>query len=339
MRTDSFDYHLPAQLIAKEPVIPRDSCRLMVLERSTHHLKDRHFFDLDKILQKGDVLVFNNSKVMPARILFSWNNKKVEIFLLRQLNQYEWIVLAKPGKLLQKGVSLPINKQLEMEVLDIQEDGSRLVRFSVGGKAFEEMLEKIGSVPLPPYIKNSRANFEDYQTVYAKAIGSVAAPTAGLHFTPRLLKKLEAKGVQLEFVTLHVGAGTFLPIKNQWIEKHRMHSEFFQLDFGTAKRLTEAKNMGRRLIAVGTTAVRVLESSFDTRFGFQAGVGETAIFIYPGYHWKCTDGLITNFHLPKSTLLLLTSSFGGKDFVLKAYQEAIKKHYRFYSFGDAMILL
>ena len=281
--------------------------------------------------------------MIPARIKFLHENKKIEIFLTKRLGENTWLAIGKPGKLLKKGAKFEIMTGLSVRIAEVNADGQRLVEFSVNGLSpedsdFDEILKKIGSTPLPPYIKNSSASFDDYQTVYAKNKGSVAAPTAGLHFTKRLLEKLAKKGIGLEFVTLHVGPGTFQPIKTERVEDHKMHSEYFSFDKDTANRLNYAKKDGRRIIAVGTTAVRVLESSYDKKSGFTPGFGETDIFIYPGYEWKCVDGLITNFHLPKSTLLLLTCSFGGEDLILKAYREAVKNKYRFYSFGDAMFI-
>jgi S-adenosylmethionine:tRNA ribosyltransferase-isomerase len=333
-----FNYRLSPSLIAKEPTSPRDACRLMVLDQKFKTIQDKHFFDLVALLRPGDVLVFNDSRVIPARILFTHQKKKIELFLIRPQNKNTWIVLGKPGKIFRKGSIFSLHEDLQCEVLRSLSDGQKLVRFSKSGPLLEKILDQIGLAPFPPYIKNSRASFEDYQTVYAKEKGSVAAPTAGLHFTPRLLKKLKARGIQLEFVTLHVGPGTFMPVKTRTLEHHRMHSEFFTLRPQTAKRLNKARKEGQRIIAVGTTSVRVLESNFHPQLGFRDGQGETKIFIYPGYRWKCVDGLITNFHLPKSTLLALTCSFGGYDFVMKAYREAIKKRYRFYSFGDTMLI-
>lgn len=338
MKLTEFSFELPPELIAQKPAEPRDSCRLMVLDRSAATIQDKHFRDLETLLQPGDVLVMNNSRVLPARILFKYEEKQVELFLLRKVDSEHWIAIGKPGKVLVPGKTFQLEHGLSFEVQEVFPDGQRRVRFSLAGKELEEVLEKIGVPPFPPYIKNPEASFEDYQTVYAAEKGSVAAPTAGLHFTKELLERLQTKGVQLEFVTLHVGLGTFLPVKTKTIEDHHMHSELFLLDQNVAERLSIAKKDGRRIIAVGTTSVRVLESTYG-KSGFQAGYGETAIFIYPGYQWKAVDGLITNFHLPQSTLLMLVSAFAGKDFVLRAYNHAIEQKYRFYSFGDAMILL
>lgn len=339
MRLEDFSYVLPPELIASAPVFPRDSCRLMVLDRATQTFQHQHFYDLPAFLRKGDVLIFNDSKVIPARLVFKHGAKKVELFLLRAVSDDQWLALCRPGKIFRVGDIFQLDAHLGFTVEEILEDGQRLVRFSRGGRELQAVLKELGKPPFPPYIKETKATFEDYQTVYAKEDGSVAAPTAGLHFTDELFERLKNKGVSVEFVTLHVGLGTFLPIKTADIQNHQMHREFYHLDEMTAKRLTAAWRAGRRLIAVGTTSVRVLETVFDPRRGFLPVTGETGIFIYPGYHWKVVQGLITNFHLPKSTLLLLTSAFAGKDFVFSAYQEAIAQKYRFYSFGDAMFIV
>lgn len=333
-----FDYFLPPELIAQKPATPRDACKLMVLDRAKRQIEHKQFYDILDYLKPGDVLVFNNSKVIPARILFKRGERTLEIFLIRQKDHQRWFVLAKPGKVLKQGAEFKINENLSFVVEDILEDGQRVVAFSLSGADLENELFKIGLPPFPPYIKNPQASFADYQTVYADKHGSVAAPTAGLHFTENLLAKLKNKGIQLEFVTLHVGLGTFLPIKVPKIEEHKMHEEFFEIDDGTAGRLFRARQEGRRIVAVGTTSVRVLESAFDQKNGFATGLQKTNIFIYPGYEWKCVRAMITNFHLPQSSLLLLVSSFAGKDFTLEAYDEAIKRKYRFYSFGDAMFV-
>ncbi|MEZ4087088.1 MAG: tRNA preQ1(34) S-adenosylmethionine ribosyltransferase-isomerase QueA [Candidatus Gracilibacteria bacterium] len=338
MNVQDFDYVLPESLIATEPASPRDSCRLMLVNRKDETLEDRRFFELIDLLREGDVLVFNNSKVLPARLLLEHKGREVEIFLTKRLSETDWLTLVRPGKLLVPGVSVRVGKDLELEIVKVEEDGQRLVRFSDGGEIQNRVLQEVGHTPLPPYIKNSRADFDDYQTVYAEDEGSVAAPTAGLHFTENLLQKLEQKGVQLEFVRLDVGIGTFRPIKTDKVEDHFMHSERYILREDVASRLNTAKKEGRRIIAVGTTSVRVLEDGFDKGAGFLAGERETNIFIYPGYEWQCVDGLITNFHLPKSSLLLLVSAFAGKDFILRAYEKAIQESYRFYSFGDAMFI-
>lgn len=339
MDLNEFDYHLPSGLIAQKPISPRDACRLMVLNRKNRTIQHQHFFDLGDFLQTGDVLVFNNSKVLPARLLFQKDQKEVELFLLRQIRDGEWLAIGKPGKILREGRSFHIAKNLSFTLVKVLPDGQRHVKFSLQGRAFDQALEQLGLPPFPPYIKTPKATFDDYQTIYAKHPGSVAAPTAGLHFTDRLLKKLYVKGIQCEFVTLHVGLGTFLPVKTHLVEDHIMHQELFHMDAATAERLTKAFREGRRIFAVGTTSVRVLETAFDGKKSFFPGIRDTALYIYPGYEWKCVQGLITNFHLPKSTLLLMVCSFAGQEFVLHAYREAIQKKYRFYSFGDAMLIL
>ncbi len=339
MKTADFSFDLPEDLIAQEPSHPRDACRLMVLRRKEQTIEDRHFYDLPGFLRKGDVLVLNNSRVLPARMLFDADGKKSELFLLRREKGTVWSAIGKPGKILQPGKVFNLAPGFSFEVLEILPDGRRKVSFKVPEEDLDGLIEKHGHTPLPPYIRHSRSTAEDYQTVYAKETGSVAAPTAGLHFTPKLLEELKNMGVRIVEVTLHVGLGTFQPIKSGQVEEHVMHSEIFELPPDTAKELQDARKNGRRIIAVGTTSVRVLESSFDEKDGFTPKIGETAIYIYPGYIWKCVDGLITNFHLPQSTLLLLTCSFGGTDFVLKAYREAVQKKYRFYSFGDAMLIM
>jgi S-adenosylmethionine:tRNA ribosyltransferase-isomerase len=336
MNISDYDYVLPAGFIASEPVYPRDACKLMVLRKNSYKFETRNFYDLVDLLNEGDVLVFNDSKVIPARILFEHNNKKIEIFLTKQQKNGYWLCIGKPGKMLKKGAEFDINDSLKVEVIEIMDDGQRMVRFNLSGHKFDRALLCAGTTPLPPYIKNSMSKPDDYQTIYAKVDGSIAAPTAGLHFTKELMEKLHNKGVQFEFVTLHVGLGTFLPVKAEKVDEHKMHSEFYELYADTAKRLNAAKKEGRRIIAVGTTTVRVLESCYNGEI--TAGRGETDIFIYPGYKWRCVEGLITNFHLPKSTLLLLVSAFAGIETVKEAYKEAISKQYRFYSYGDAMFI-
>lgn len=337
MKTDFFSFHLPEELIAQKPAVPRDSCRLMLLERKTGGISHHRFFDLPKFLKKGDVLVMNNSKVIPARMIFQHNGKDAELFLLRKESGTTWKAIGKPGKILQAGREFFIAPDFSFEVLEVFPDGQRKVRFRVEEEKLDASIEQYGQTPLPPYIKNPSSKPEDYQTVFAKHKGSVAAPTAGLHFTPELFAAIEKMGVKVVFVTLHVGLGTFMPIKTDEVESHTMHSEIFELSAEAAGELQQAKNDGRRIIAVGTTSVRVLESSFGEN-GFVPGTRETSIYIYPGYTWKCVDALITNFHLPQSSLLLLTCSFGGTDFIFKAYTEAVERKYGFYSFGDAMFI-
>lgn len=362
MNISDFDFYLPENLIAQNPVSPRDHSRLMVLDRADQSIKHDYFYNLPKYLCDDDVMVFNRSKVIPARLKLHFDadggsgadgvggderfaTRSAEVFLCRDLGDAKWLAMVKPGRKFKPGVRVRIEDDVFISVLDVKEDGMRIVQFVTGvdaplsGVIVRELINKLGSTPLPPYIKNSSSSAGDYQTIYAKDDGSVAAPTAGLHFTEELFEKLSVKGIAREFVTLHVGPGTFLPVKSSSVEGHTMHEEEYFVDFGTSERLTEAVRCGKRLIAVGTTSVRVLESVATLDGVFKEGKGVTDIFIYPGYHWKCVGGMITNFHLPKSTLLLLVSSFAGKDFVMKAYEEAIREKYRFYSFGDGMLIL
>lgn len=339
MRLKDYDYNLPEVLIANEPIFPRDNCRLMLLDRSNGLIENKIFRDLTTILRKGDVVVLNKSKVIPARLTINQGKRDIEVLLVKEVGDDEWLAMVRPGKYFKLGDKKILEDGISFTVREILTNGMRRIKFSVAGELLTRLINNVGKAPYPPYIKNSKALFEDYQTVYASVDGSIAAPTAGLHFTKRLISDLVAKGVEVQYVTLHVGPGTFLPIKTGNIRDHKMHSERFEMDYMTAKRLTTAKYAGRKIIAVGTTVVRVLESCYSNDGTFEAGCGETDIYIYPGYQWKCVDGLITNFHLPKSTLLLLTCSFGGKKLVFDAYQHAIAKRYRFYSFGDAMIIL
>ncbi|OGJ42183.1 tRNA preQ1(34) S-adenosylmethionine ribosyltransferase-isomerase QueA [Candidatus Peregrinibacteria bacterium RIFCSPLOWO2_02_FULL_39_10] len=342
MRTSLFDYNLPKEFIAKNPLIPRDSSKLLIYDSSKNKVFHKHFYDLKNLLSNNDLLVLNRSKVIPARILFDIDGGKKEIFILKKLDDGKFRVLVKPGKFFKTGKIFNLNKKVSCEVVGINEDGSRIV------KANTDLIEfsmKFGTVPLPPYIKDSSAKDSQYQTVYAKEKGSVAAPTAGLHFTKPLLNILKNKGVSIETVLLHVGQGTFTPVTTEDISKHKMHAEEFEVSETAAKRLNEAKKNGKRIIAVGTTSVRVLESCYKN--GFKPKFGETNIFIYPGnYKWKAVDVLITNFHLPKSTLIMLVASFlenkGVKNPVqkiLELYESAKKNNYRFYSFGDAMMII
>ncbi len=345
MKTSFFDYNLPKKFIAQSPVSPRDSSKLMVYNTSTGEVLHKKFKNIGEFLGPKDVFVLNRSKVIPARILFKRDGKEREIFLLKQLGDDSFEVLVRPGKVFKKGLKIQINKELLCEVTNVLEE-SRTVRFFTSKKSdLNKILEKCGSVPLPPYIKNKKVDAKSYQTVYAKEKGSVAAPTAGLHFTRSLIEKLKKKGVCFEEIILHVGRGTFSPVKTENIEEHKMHFEDFEISSETAKRLNFHKMHGKRIIAVGTTTVRVLESSFNGKFSGK--IGSTNIFIYPGKHnWKAADCLITNFHLPKSTLIMLVASFlehkGIKNpvqKVLELYELAKSKNYRFYSFGDAMFLL
>lgn len=338
MKVSDFDFFLPEKLIAQDPVSPRDYCRLMVLDRDKQDIQHRRFFDLMSILQPGDILVMNDSRVIPARIVFVHEGKEVEIFLLKKVHDNVWTAIGKPGKALKVGAILKIDQELQVSVESIDEFGVRTLSFNISGKKLMDKIHDLGATPLPPYITQSVSKPEEYQTVYAKDEGSVAAPTAGLHFTKRLLSQLKQKGIETVFVTLHVGLGTFLPMKTKNVMEHHMHHESYYLSSENAAKLQKAKDGNKRIIAVGTTSVRVLEATCKNGV-FEAGFGETNIYIYPGYKWKCVRGLITNFHLPQSTLLLLTSSFAGKEFVLHAYEVAKRKNYRFYSFGDAMLIL
>lgn len=339
MHLSDYDYHLPEGLIASEPSSPRDACRLMILGRNTGAVSHDNFFHIGRYLRRGDVLVLNRSRVIPARLLFQFQGRECEIFLTRKIGPTDWICMVRPGKFFGVGEEFELQDGVGAKVTELRRDGLRILRFNLSEAEFDSYLNEYGSVPLPPYIGPTRATFDDYQTVYSKEEGSVAAPTAGLHFTKQLLLQLQSNGVQIEFVTLHVGLGTFLPIKSEDIRSHTMHSELYDLEPQVAKRLTRAKIDGRRIIAVGTTSVRVLETSFsEGEKKFRAGKGETDIFIREGYRWKCVDGLVTNFHLPKSTLLVLVSAFAGRKAVMHAYNEAIRHHYRFYSFGDAMFI-
>lgn len=338
MQLADFDFTLPEGLIAQEPTFPRDACRLLVADVKSHSLKDHIFRDLREMLGPNDVLVLNRSKVIPARINFEHEGRALEIFLLEK-EPRGWRCMVKPGKRFALNSSFTLAENVFARVDDVLEDGTRLIRFSdeSGGALADETVFTMGEMPLPPYITDSKAAFTDYQTVFAKEAGSVAAPTAGLHFTDELLADLRASGVQIEEVLLHVNRGTFLPVKTDNILDHKMHSEIYSLDEETASRLNEAVNKDKRIIAVGTTVVRVLESTYLDN-SFKSGTGSTNIFIYPGYKWRCVGGLITNFHLPKSTLLMLVASFMGKDFAFEAYTHAINRKYRFYSFGDAMFI-
>jgi len=328
MLTKDFDYHLPKELIANMPVSPRDSSRLMCVNKGSMLITHHHFYDLPDLLHRNDVLVLNKSKVIPARIRFG--NK--EILLLRKLDENVWNAMVKPGRFFREHETFAINDSLLVNIQSVLDDGTRIIKFTGN---FD--LSKIGEPPFPPYIKNTRATIGNYQTIYADEDGSVAAPTAGLHFTNDLFDRLKKKGISMEFVTLHVGLGTFQPVKTEVLIDHKMHSEWFSLSKSTADRLNAAKKDGKRIIAVGTTSVRVLESCVENDILLPQS-GETDIFIYPGYEFKYVDGIITNFHLPKSTLLMLVSAFAGKDLIMRAYTEAVNEKYRFYSFGDAMFL-
>ncbi len=340
MKTSDFDYYLPEELIAQTPVYPRDSSRLLVYNREKDSIEHKHFYDIIDYLKEGDVLVRNNTKVLPARMFaFTPNGGKVEVLLLKRFDLNEWEVLVKPGKKARKGAKLTISSELSLEVLGtIEESGSRRVKFFYDG-VFEDVISRVGEMPLPPYITEKLKDQNRYQTVYAKVDGSAAAPTAGLHFTDELIAKIKAKGVEIVDVLLHVGLGTFRPVKTDDILSHHMHSEYYEIDEYASERINLAKREGRRVIAVGTTSVRTLESASDKN-GFVAPVkANTEIFIYPPYKFKCVDALITNFHLPKSTLIMLVSSFATREKILNVYNTAVENKYRFFSFGDSMFVL
>ena len=340
MKTHDFWYHLPEELIAQTPLEQRDSSRLLKLDRATGQVRHGHFYEIIEELNPGDCLVMNDSRVLPARLLgHRPTGGAVEVLLLRDLGGGEWECLAKPGRKMQVGQEVIFgNGELTATVAQVLEDGNRVVKFHYEG-IFLEVLERLGKMPLPPYIKEELANQERYQTVYSREVGSAAAPTAGLHFTPELLEAIRAKGVKTAFVTLHVGLGTFRPVKAEEITEHHMHSELCMISEETARMLNETKASGGRIICVGTTSCRTLESLVNEDGSFSPKSKWTDIFIYPGYRFKAMEGLITNFHLPESTLIMLVSAFAGKDHVMAAYEEAVKERYRFFSFGDAMCIL
>ena len=340
MKTSDFDYYLPEELIAQTPVYPRDSSRLLVYDRANDKIEHKHFYDIVDYLQKGDLLVRNNTKVLPARMFgFTPNGGKVEVLLLKRFDLNEWEVLVKPGKKAKPGAKLIISEELSLEVIStIEEAGSRRVKFIYDG-VFEDVISRVGEMPLPPYITEKLKDQNRYQTVYAKHDGSAAAPTAGLHFTPELFSKLEEKGVEVADVLLHVGLGTFRPVKADDITEHHMHSEYYEIDELNAEKINKAKREGRRVIAVGTTSVRTLESASDQNGLVAPTKANTEIFIYPPYKFKCVDALITNFHLPKSTLIMLVSALSDREKTLKLYETAVNERYRFFSFGDACLIL
>ena len=340
MKLEEFDYNLPEELIAQVPIAKRDESRLMVLHRDNETIEHKTFKDIIDYLNPGDCLVRNNTKVIPARLYGKKNTgANVEFVLLKQIEGDIWESIVRPGNKLKPGSVVYFGDGiLKATILDIMEDGTRKVEFEYEG-IFNEILDKIGLMPLPPYIHESLKEKDRYQTVYAKYNGSAAAPTAGLHFTPELLKQIEEKGVKIANVTLHVGIGTFRPVKEENIEEHKMHTEHFYIKQEDVEKINETKKAGGRVIAVGTTSCRVLETIASEKTGLvEATEGDTGIYIYPGYKFKCIDGLITNFHLPKSTLLMLVSALAGREFVLDAYNEAVKEKYRFFSFGDAMLI-
>lgn len=341
MKKSDFYYDLPQELIAQTPLEQRDSSRLMCLDKESGAIEHRCFHDLPKLLRPGDLLVVNNSRVLPSRILGckEQTGGAIEFLLLEQKEKDLWEILVRPGKKAKPGSRFVFgNGLLHAQILEVLEGGNRLARFEYTGKSFFEVLDSVGKMPLPPYITQELMDNERYQTVYSKELGSAAAPTAGLHFTPELLDELRTMGVQTAEVTLHVGLGTFRPVKADDITEHHMHSEHYEVSEDTAGLVTAAKREGRRVIAVGTTSCRTLESAFCD--GMLAPCsGYTDIFIYPGYNFNCIDGLITNFHLPESTLIMLVSALAGHRHIMDAYAEAVRERYRFFSFGDAMMIL
>lgn len=338
MKTKDFYYDLPKELIAQHPTEKRDHSRLLVLDKKTGEMEHKHFYDIINYLKEGDVLVLNDTKVMPARIFGHREEKEEKIeFLLLNHKGDTWECLSKPGRKAQIGTKIIFSDKLSAQVVDISKDGSRFLKFEYEG-IFEEILDELGEMPLPPYITEKLEDKNRYQTVYAREEGSAAAPTAGLHFTQELLQKVKDKGVEICYITLHVGIGTFRPVKVENIDEHEMHSEFYIMTKEVADKINAAKDRGSRVIAVGTTSVRTVESIADESGRVCEKNGFTNIFIYPPYKFKCIDALITNFHLPESTLLMLVSSLSTREIILKAYKEAVKERYRFFSFGDAMFI-
>lgn len=340
MNVSDFYYDLPEELIAQTPIEKRDESRLMVLNRANQTIEHKTFKDIIDYLKPGDCLVRNNTKVIPARLYGKKaTGAKIEFLLLNRIEGDIWECIVRPGHKLKPGTEVEFGDGiLKAKVLDVMEGGTRKVEFKYEG-IFNEILDKIGLMPLPPYIHESLKDNDRYQTVYAKYEGSAAAPTAGLHFTPELFEKIKAKGIDVANVTLHVGIGTFRPVKVENVEEHHMHSEHFYIKQEDADKINNAKKNGKRVIAVGTTSCRVLETIADENGMVKPTEGDTQIFIYPGYKYKCLDGLVTNFHLPESTLIMLVSALAGRDYIMKAYNEAVKEKYRFFSFGDAMLIL
>lgn len=339
MQLSDFDYNLPEELIAQTPVEPRNSSRLMVLDPVDKTVEHRHFYDLKEYLEPGDALIMNDTRVMPARLM-GWRDGtggRVEVFLLRRIDGDTWETLVKPGRKAQIGQRVRFSDELACTVTAHTDFGGRIVSFRYEG-IFEEILDRLGETPLPPYIHKKLEDKERYQTVYSREQGSAAAPTAGLHFTAEQLRELQAYGVNTGFVTLHVGLGTFRPVSVENIEEHVMHREYYSIPQETADLIMRTRASGRRVIAVGTTSIRTLEAAAEGPGRVSGKSGWTDIFIYPGYQFKLVDGLVTNFHLPKSTLIMLISAFAGREFVLKAYETAVKERYRFFSFGDAMLI-
>ncbi|WP_297789666.1 tRNA preQ1(34) S-adenosylmethionine ribosyltransferase-isomerase QueA [uncultured Anaerococcus sp.] len=339
MRTEDFDYYLPEKLIAQHPSDKRDGARMMVLDKKTGEISNKYFYDVIDYLNPGDVLVMNDTRVIPARLFGHREDKdeSIEVFLLHNIEGKTWEVLVRPGKKMKVGTEVIFSDELSAKVIDIKEDGNRIVEFSYEG-IFNEILDKLGNMPLPPYIKEKLKDPEEYQTVYSRNPGSVAAPTAGLHFTKDLLKRIEEKGVKLAFLTLNVGLGTFRPVNEDEITDHKMHSEFYTLSQETADMINEARKAHKKIIAVGTTSIRTLESVYKKCGEITKDSGWTDIFIYPGFEYKVVDSVITNFHLPKSTLIMLVAAFTSREIILNAYNYAVKEEYRFFSFGDCMFI-
>ena len=341
MKTSDFYFDLPQELIAQDPLEDRSSSRLLVLDRESGKTQHRVFRDIIEYLNPGDCLVVNNTKVIPARLYGSkiGTDAKIEVLLLKRREHNVWETLVKPGKKCRVGARISFGEGLLIgEVIDVVDEGNRLIRFEYEG-IFEEILDKLGQMPLPPYIHHQLKDKNRYQTVYAKHDGSAAAPTAGLHFTPELLEEIKKKGVHIAHVTLHVGLGTFRPVKVEDVTDHHMHSEFYIVEPEQAELINRVKKEGGKIVAVGTTSCRTLESATDESGILKAGSGWTEIFIYPGYQFKMIDRLITNFHLPESTLMMLVAALAGKDKIMAAYEEAVKERYRFFSFGDAMFIM
>lgn len=341
MKTSDFYYELPKELIAQDPLEDRSSSRLMHLDRNTGAVEHRHFRDIREYLKPGDCLVINDTKVIPARLYGrkEGTDALIEILLLKRKENDVWETLVKPGKKCRPGAEISFGEGiLKGKIIEVVEEGNRLIQFEYEG-IFEEILDRLGEMPLPPYITHKLKDKNRYQTVYAKHEGSAAAPTAGLHFTEELLEEIQSMGVRIAHVTLHVGLGTFRPVKVEEVTEHHMHSEFYVVEEEQAALINQTRKQGGRVIAVGTTSCRTLESAASEDGTLKAGSGWTDIFIYPGYRFKILDGLITNFHLPESTLIMLVSAFAGKEHVLAAYEKAVREKYRFFSFGDAMLIL
>lgn len=340
MKTSDFYYDLPEELIAQTPIEPRNSSRLMVLPRNGGEIEHKHFYDLPEFLKPGDCLVLNNTRVLPARLYGTREDTGavVEFVLLRQHGNKLWECLAGPGKKAKTGYKFRFSDKLTATVTDVLEDGNRMIEFACEGDFFA-VLDEVGQMPLPPYIKEKLKDKERYQTVYSKDAGSAAAPTAGLHFTKEMLESIKAMGVNIAYVTLHVGLGTFRPVKVEDVTQHKMHTEHYYIPEEAAKTINETRKNGGRVICVGTTSCRTVESCAKKYGEIKECSGDTDIFIYPGFEFKCMDGLITNFHLPESTLIMLVSAFAGYDNVMNAYNTAVKERYRFFSFGDAMLIL